>query len=110
MPLKPTIGHLDPKSDRAEMWLEVYGSLEVPLKSPIAKQGMFPDPIDGSKLHYYYEVDLKQLTPEQLDKAAEIIGRRFGIPAQEIRQDIERQGIPVLADDVSVSFDARLVL
>jgi len=92
------------------MWREIYGSLEVPLKSPVPQLGEFPDDQGGMAIRKFYEADLTKFTPKQLDKAAEIIGRRFGIPAQEIRQDIERQGIPVLADDVSVSFDARLVL
>lgn len=110
MALKPTTGHINPDSERATWWREVYGSLDVPLISPVPELGRFPDDDGNEAVKQFYKVDLDKLTDEQIQHTAEIASKKFDIPVDEILNDIRTTGIPILADDVSVSFDARLIL
>lgn len=107
MALRPTIGHIRPDSERAAWWREVYGSLEVPLVSPVPELGYKPDGL----LAQFFRVDVSKLTEEQLERAARFLAEKFGEPVESVREGIlGDHGIPVLAEDVSVTFDARRVL
>lgn len=106
MALKPTIGHIDPNCERAEWWRHCYGSLDVPLLSPIPEWRRGPD---GTPQRFF-KVDMRRLTDEQRERVAAFVADKFSVPIDDVRADMERDGIPILADDVIVSFDARLVL
>lgn len=106
MTLRKTYAHIDPSCERASWWKEVYGSLEVPITSPVPVIAVGPD---GKKAQYYM-VNTQELSAEQLEKVAQFVSEKFDLPIDEVRTEIEVQGIPLLAEDLTVSFDARLVL
>lgn len=108
--IQQTIGHMSPNAERAEWWLAIFGSLEVPLISPVPQMGTFPDKDGGEMVCSFYNVDLDKLDAEQIARAVTFVVNKFGLSADEVRDDLAMNGMPILAQDVSVSFDARLVM
>lgn len=106
MTLRPTIGSLDPNCKQASWWREVYGSLDMPLKSMIAHQSNVPGTDEPE--HCYY-VDLTKLTDGQIDKICEVMAREFNVPIDVVRSGVlGDHGVPVLAKHLTtVSFDGR---
>lgn len=65
----------------------------------------------GGEPQRFYRVKVSALSPEQIERVIRFAAEKFGIPEDEVRADVMGEiGIPLLADDVSVSFDARLVM
>ncbi len=61
-------------------------------------------------MQLFYKVDVERLPVEQLERAIAHIVEVFGYPEEEVRRSVHaEEGLPLLADDVTVSFDARLV-
>jgi hypothetical protein len=105
MPIAKFWAHLAETSDRVETWREVYGDVSVPIESPVPV--VANSPVGVKK---FYKVDLARLRPEQLERAIAHIVEVFGYDAEEVRVSVlGDEGLPLLADDVTVSFDARLL-
>jgi len=105
--LKPTIGHLKETSDRAAWWLDVYGSLDVPLTSPIAIRMMI-----GETEDLYYLIDLNQLDEAQFTKVIDHIVKRFNAEPDVVRAQLKEDGnLPIRESEIeTVTFDARRVM
>jgi hypothetical protein len=105
--LHPTTGAINPDCERADWWREAFGGLEVPLVSPVAQLWLVPgvDGVEGE--HLVYQVDVSKLGGDQIDRVARVVAAQFDLDVASVRADIEREGIPILAEDVVVSFDAR---
>lgn len=105
--LKPTIGHLKETSDRAAWWLDVYGSLDVPLVSPIATPMVI-----GETEGTYYLIDLGKLDDAQLEKVCQHIVKRFGAEPEVVRAKLKEDGnLPIRESEIdTVTFDARRVM
>lgn len=103
--LKPTIGHLNESSPRASAWRDVFGGLEIPLESPLMRKVELPIGV-----REVYMLDVKKLTADVRKKLVGYLAKRFQIPAGEVDRDLESNGVPILIEDVSVSFDPRLIL
>jgi hypothetical protein len=107
MSLQPTLGHLKETSDRAAWWLDVYGSLDVPLTNPLAVT-MLVGETEGA----YYLIDLSKLDESQFEKVCQHIVKRFGADPDEVRAKLKEDGnLPIRESEIErVSFDARLAL
>lgn len=107
MSLNPTIGTLKETSDRATWWRDVYGSLDVPLMSPIPHTMQAGD-LEGR----YYLVDLSKLDAAQFEKICEHVVQRFDADPVVVRDKLKEDGsIPIPESEIhTVSFDARLAL
>lgn len=107
--LQPTTGTISPDSPRAADWRAVLGTTTIPLRSPVTQRATFPG-MDAE--HEYYELDLRMLNIAQIDRLVAHLAKRFDVPPDEVRDGIfnDGHGVPVLAEDVSVAFDARLAL
>ncbi len=106
MSLKPTIATLNQCSERSGAWVRLFGSTSVVIKSPVPLRADLP----GLGVREVYFVDLEKLSDEQLDRIAREMSLRFSLPLPEVTADLRSLGLPILAEDISVSFDARLVL
>lgn len=106
MALEPTTVTLRAESPRYQDWLRVFGSASVRVKSPIALRGRDPAGVECD----FYLVDLAALTPEQMERVVLFIAERFEIPVDTVRATLPDHGLPLVAADCSVTFDARLVL
>lgn len=86
--------------ERAAKWREVFGTDEVPITCPIPLSvGDFP----GVGQRHYYLMDLRAITPEQKERLIASIAQDFNLSIEEVRQNIDMVGVPVLADDVITS-------
>lgn len=103
--MRPTLGHLNESSPRAEAWRAVFGGLDVPVKSPIPSKAILP-----VGLSYVYQVALDKLTPDARRRLVDYLASRFALPREEVDAGLEKEGCPILCEDVSVSFDPRLVM
>ena len=92
---------------RAADWERVFGSRQIPIKSPVPHRGSAP----GHASAEFYELALEQLSPEQRERLVHHLAERFEIPPAEVYVELRRHGyVPILAEDVSVSIDARCIL
>lgn len=108
MSLRPTFGSLDPSCEQAAWWSLLYGSLDVPLKSPVPHRAL---DVDGEPEEYYM-IDIGQLTDMQFERLAKIMSDKFNVPIAEVRAGMRGEhGVPIRAKLVTtVSFDARRIL
>ncbi|GIK42461.1 MAG: hypothetical protein BroJett011_62940 [Chloroflexota bacterium] len=85
--------------ERAAEWQNLFGSNVVPITSIIPLVGKFPGGVEA----LYYPLDLKAIGPERKEKLIASIARQFNLAPEEVRAEIDRIGVPVLAADVMVS-------
>lgn len=99
-------GTIREDSPRAETWKKVFGSLTIPLKSPI------PVTMDGDGgPKRFFLVDLKRLTETQKARVIAHVAEKYDLDPATVAEDLESEhGLPILDQDVFVSFDPRLVL
>lgn len=105
--LAPTMAHISASSARYEEWKGIFGDDTIPIKSPMPVRAT----IDGMGEKEVYLLDLQRLKVVQFDRLVAHIARKSSVPEDDVRASIVDDGVfPILADDVGVSFDARLVL
>lgn len=86
-------------SERAAEWREVFGSLEVSLRSPLPVVGSAP----GIAVAQFYEIDLPSLTDAQRSRLIAHIARKFRIDEQEVSATLDEVGCPILSEDVTIT-------
>ena len=93
-------------ADRARMWNAVFGSPRVPVKSIVPTRANLP----GRPDVLIYQLDVNVITSEQRAKLCQELGARFGLSPEFVDQELDEHGVPILADDVSItSTDRRMV-
>lgn len=106
MAIQPTHAHLSTSSPRYQDWLRVFGSSMVELEDPIGSYATLP----GLGRTHVYRLKVSSLTPEQRGRLITWMAEKFSLPTDQVAADLDGpHGCPILADDVVVSFDARLV-
>ncbi len=99
--------NIAPESPRAPTWFNIFGTLEgIPLTKYL------PDITDlpGKQNALVYLLDLNRITPIEREKLIEHLAYRFGIDRDIVAASLDREGVPILADDVTVSIPLHLVL
>jgi len=91
---------------RGAEWISVLGTATLPVKSPLPVRAQLPG-IDNAEV---YLVALDALQPGQLDKIVAHVSRKFGVPVEDVRQELKEHGMPILADDCSCAIDIRAFL
>ena len=92
-----------PDSPRASLWLGVLGTVTVPILSPMPTRGTSPHhPAPGA---LFYALDVAALTPQQRARLVAATAERFGLSVAQVERDFDdpEHGVPILADDVSVT-------
>lgn len=103
----PIMACIHADSPRAADWEAVMGSREMPLKSVLPILASAP----GVPRGLFYALDTQALTDGQRARLVALLARKFDVPAEEVKADLDGpHGVPILADDVSITFDARLLL
>ncbi|TXH50443.1 MAG: hypothetical protein E6Q97_20435 [Desulfurellales bacterium] len=92
-----TTGILAETSSRYAAWREIFGSNEAPLKSFAARWYK-----TQKGVMYMYELDLEALSTEQRQRLEAHLCRKFKIGVDDVRENLRRVGMPILADDVVV--------
>ena len=57
-----------------------------------------------------YKLDLKRVTPMQRQAIIDHITKRFKLDAKLVTEDLEKMGVPILADQCTVAIPANLVM
>ncbi|MFW9991992.1 MAG: hypothetical protein ACFFD4_08010 [Candidatus Odinarchaeota archaeon] len=90
--------------ERAKVWTKCLGERQFPLKHPIpgiVKVALRDqEPFDMT----VYLGDPDRLTNEQKEKLIEHIQSNFGVPRQEIISGWTKQGIPIKAENLTITF------
>lgn len=88
-------------SPRYAEWLAVFGGAEVPIINIV-----FPNKANVlGEIRDVYMLDLAKLTPEQMGRLKGHIASKFGISMEEIERDLPAIGVPILAEDLTVTTD-----
>lgn len=108
MSLRKPTATISSSSTRAAEWMRVYGSLTIPIKSPVPVAGSAP----GLESVRFYHVNVAELTADQRGRLVTFICEKFRRSPAEVERDLDDpdHGVPILADDVTVTFDARMVV
>lgn len=87
--------------ERRGDWLTIYGTDTVPIKSPNPQKANLPG-IPGTLV---YMADLTVLTPDQRQRLVTHIAKRFDLDPTEVEAKLDEEGVPILADDVTVTIN-----
>ena len=96
------VGIISERDPRADIWLRVTGKREVPLKHPLFLSG-----IHNGQTMTFLEGDPRRLTDAQKEALFVEMEQKFGVPADAVRQDVEKGILPIRADNVTVSVCER---
>lgn len=94
-----TVATINPKSERAAWWHDVFGGDRAPIKSILPHRANVP----GKKDVLVYEMDIRALAPEIRARLVESLARRFGVNPAFVEADLDNEGCPILAEDVTAS-------
>lgn len=102
----PTEATIRESSPRAADWKRIFGGLTVRLLSPVP---ILADSLTGRRR--FYHADVKALSSEQRGRLVAFISERFSVPPEEVELGLgdSKEGLPILDEDLFVSFDYRLV-
>lgn len=87
---------------RRELWIQIFPYATVPILSIIPVKVSVPDFGECDA----YMLDLDVISDEQREGVIRIIAKRFNIPIEEVRAEID-QGVPIIADDVKISISVE---
>lgn len=85
--------------ERAADWQSILGRTTVVVCSPIPSRANLP----GHPDTLIYMLDLDVLTAEETDRLVTFIAQRFHIAEADVARDLRLQGVPILADDCTVT-------
>ena len=88
------------KSERAAQWRQVFGADTIPLQGVMPQWATLPG-FETDQL--VYMVAIEQLTPAQRAAVVAHIAERFDLAADLVDAELETYGLPVLADEVTVT-------
>jgi hypothetical protein len=95
----PLYVHLDPESPRADRWKTVFGTLSLPILSPIPELRYFPELDNDDSLGLFFLVDPSRLDEAQLARLSIWVANMFDLDIDNVRADyLNEHGIPILAN------------
>ena len=97
---------LNPRGPNYEKLREIFGSQNVPLKSPYSHLAQL-GPEKGVEV---YMLDLRALTLGQRAQLLMVVSAKFNVPTDVIEAEMEAKGFPIRAVDVIVSISMRAVM
>jgi hypothetical protein len=91
---------LNPNSDRAAAWLKVFHRTDgIPLTSFYAVEEKLPE-VGYTRV---YMLDLTRITGAERARLITYIVQRFNVAAHIVDEDLDREGYPILTEDVTVA-------
>jgi hypothetical protein len=86
-------------TDRIADWERILGTRRVCIKSPIPTRASLPDRGEA----FIYELDLDLLTDDQRERLVRHLAEKFGYTVEQVEQALPYHGVPILADDITLS-------
>lgn len=84
--------------ERRSAWVDILGTDEIPVLSPIPFIANLPDKENA----LCYEVNIKALNSDQLTRLILHLADKFDLDTEDVRRSIANEGVPILANDVTV--------
>jgi hypothetical protein len=97
---------LDPRGPNYQDWFRIFGHNSVPLISPEKKLATLGEEKDIE----VYLLNLRGMTLNQRARLLGFIANKFNEPIFTVQKEIERDGFPIRANDVILSYDMRAFL
>lgn len=85
--------------ERATEWLEVFGTYQLPVTSPVTTWASAP----GIARAEFYMLDLAELTDDQRERLIVHTARKFGMRPGEVADGLAEHGMPLLAEGLSLT-------
>jgi hypothetical protein len=105
--MKITTATIARDSPRYRTWLDIFGTDTVRIEWPVPHTARLPG-IDEALV---YKVHVPSLTRDQRRRLIAHIAAEFGETPEAVEEGLdEEEGLPILAEDVTVLFDGRLAL
>lgn len=96
-----------PESKRAPDWQYVFGRLDnIPIMSWLPRIGTAAD-LPAQEL---YLLDFTRVTPDERARLVAHICERFHVLPSEANEELDTQGLPLLATDLVVAIPLRLLI
>jgi hypothetical protein len=90
-------------SPRYADWFGILGTDKVPLRSPGEGETEF---IGEGKVQAYV-LNLDKLSEEQFERLITFVAKKFRADREIVRKEVQRDGFPIRAEDVTISYDIR---
>src|SRR5690606_32546378 len=90
-------------SERADMVKRIFGTLTVPVESPI-KEWVFLAGVDGPR-QMAYKLKLGAITDDEYERLVDEIAKKFDAPRREVQLSFQIQGLPILADECTLTIN-----
>jgi hypothetical protein len=104
--IRQSLAHIRYDSPRAKVWRVVLGSETAPIKSPVTTRVGIRD-VDTKEC---YLLDLDKLDEAQVERLVQHLSSNFATPIDEVRKQLAKDKlVPILAEDVTITFDGRLL-
>lgn len=84
---------------RRREWMKVLGTETVPILSPVPQRADLPNYPN----YLVYMVDVAALSTEQRERLVTFLAKKFGVPEAELQRDIETRGVPILAEECTIT-------
>lgn len=94
---------LNPRGPNYEHWSRIFAHNPVPLESA----GPIKVTLGEEKDVEVYRLNLRAMTLHQRARLLGFIAQQFGVTVAEVEAQIQRDGFPIRAVDVIVSYDMR---
>lgn len=98
--------YLSERSSRYPEWIKVFGTNQVPILNTLAPN--LANVLGEIKMVYL--LDLSKLSEQQMTRLKEHIVQKFGVSMEEVERTLPEIGVPILAEDVTVSTDEMFFL
>jgi hypothetical protein len=85
--------------ERAAEWQRVLGTTTVYITTPIPIRANLP----GHPNAEIYLLDLNLISSQQREALITHLAARFNLPRQEVESDLDKHGVPILAQDCIVA-------
>lgn len=91
---------------RAAIFVEVFGTNEVVIVSPLTELANLP----GLGQQLVYKLDLAAITAGQRIHLVSYLAKQFGLDAAEVGRDLDATGMPILAEGCMVTIPQGIAL
>lgn len=85
------------EENRAKWWIEFFGTNTIPVKSLIPTPGLYE-----GKEYFFFELDLRIVTPEIRAKIIPNIAKEFNLSVEYVDSNLDFMGIPINADKTTL--------
>jgi len=86
---------------RKEMFVSIFGRDTVSVISPMPMRVE----LEGRGVEFVYMLDLREISPEEKARLIDALAETFGSPRQEVENDLNTRGLPIIASGCIVTVD-----